>query len=77
MQEKTEQASLSDYGATPEDTASFYFPALRPNIRGFCRSSVYRSRKQKASSEKVGEPVYLFGNTSSALGSGNTSSAGD
>ena len=34
MQEKTEQASLSDYGATPEGKATLYFPALRPNSRG-------------------------------------------
>ena len=23
---------MSDYGATPEDKAMFYFPALRPNM---------------------------------------------
>ena len=67
MQEKTEQASVSDYGATPEDKATFYFPAFRPNSRGFCRSSVYRYRTQKTSSEKVAVPVYLSGNTSSAF----------
>ena len=60
MQEKTEQASLSDYGANPEDKATFHFPALRPNSRGFCRSSLYHSRLQKTSTEKVGVPLYLF-----------------
>ena len=62
-----EQASLSDYGATPKDRAMFYFLGLRPNSRGFCRSSVYRSRAQNISSEKVAVPVYLSGNASSAF----------
>ena len=61
---------MSDYGATPEDKATFYFLALRPNSRRFGRSSVYRSRTQKTSSEKVAVPVYLFGNTSSAFRDG-------
>lgn len=50
--------------------AAFYFPALRPNRGGFCRSSVYRSRTYKTLTEKVAEPVYLFGNKSSAFRDG-------
>ena len=71
MQEKTEQVSLSDYGATPEDKATFNFLAPPQNSRAFCRSSVYRfSRTQKISTEQVAVPVNLLGNTSSAFRDG-------
>ena len=71
MQEKTEQVSLSDYGATPEDKATFNFLAPPQNSRAFCRSSVYRfSRTQKISTEQVAVPVNLLGNTSIAFRGG-------
>ena len=66
----TTQASLSDYGATPENKASFQLQTLRPNSHRFFRSFLHCSRTQKTTTENVALSFQLLANTSSAFREG-------